>query len=95
MMLDFMYTGHAYNIEPELLVWDLSLDVINGVRRLDLSNYGLASQGRDEDLHTTTWMKNKVKSKLLLNVVIIRKGATIFQLLSSKYNCLTLPTHPV
>jgi len=32
------------------LVLDLLLDVVNGVRRLDLKGDGLAGQGLDEDL---------------------------------------------
>ena len=34
-----------------LLVLDLGLDVLDGVRRLDLKGDGLAGQGLDEDLH--------------------------------------------
>ncbi len=37
-----------------LLVLNLGLDVINGVRGLHLKCDGLAGQGLDEDLHTTT-----------------------------------------
>ena len=33
------------------LVLDLGLDVLNGVRRLDLESDGLASESLDEDLH--------------------------------------------
>ena len=36
------------------LVLDLSLDVLNGVRWLDLKSDGLSGEGLDEDLHTTT-----------------------------------------
>ena len=34
-----------------LLVLDLGLDVVNGVRGLDVESDGLARQGLDEDLH--------------------------------------------
>ena len=34
-----------------LLVLDLGLDVVNGVRGLDIEGDGLAGQGLDEDLH--------------------------------------------
>ena len=34
-----------------LLVLDLGLDIINGVRGLDIEGDGLAGQGLDEDLH--------------------------------------------
>merc|ERR1711874_840640 len=37
-----------------LLVLDLGLDVLNGVRWLDLQGDGLSSQGLDEDLHTSS-----------------------------------------
>jgi len=37
-----------------LLVLDLGLDVLDGVRGLHFQGDGLASQGLDEDLHTTT-----------------------------------------
>ena len=37
-----------------LLVLDLTLDIVNRVRRLDLQSNSLASEGLDEDLHTTT-----------------------------------------
>jgi hypothetical protein len=34
-----------------LLVLDLGLDVVDGVRRLNLEGDGLAGEGLDEDLH--------------------------------------------
>ncbi len=34
-----------------LLVLDLALDVVDGIRRLDLKGDGLASQSLHEDLH--------------------------------------------
>jgi len=37
-----------------LLVLDLSLDVIDGVRGLNIQCDGLAGQGLDEDLHAST-----------------------------------------
>jgi len=66
-----------------LLVLDLGLDVFNRVRGLDLESDGLASQGLDEDLHSTTKSENEVEGGLLLNVVI-GEGSAIFQLLSSE-----------
>ena len=62
---------------------DLGLDVFNRVRGLDLESDGLASQGLDEDLHSTTKSENEVEGGLLLNVVI-GEGSAIFQLLSSE-----------
>merc|ERR1712026_531386 len=37
-----------------LLVLDLSLDVLDGVRGLDLEGDGLTGEGLDEDLHTSS-----------------------------------------
>jgi len=34
-----------------LLVLNLALDVVDGIRRLDLKSDGLAGEGLDEDLH--------------------------------------------
>merc|ERR1719433_1326824 len=65
------------------LVLDLSLDILNGVRRLNLECDGLASQGLDEDLHTSSQSEHEVKSALLLDVVI-REGSSILKLLSSE-----------
>ena len=38
-----------------LLVLDLSLDVVDGVRRLDLESDGLTRKGLDENLHDKTF----------------------------------------
>merc|ERR1711936_1545453 len=65
------------------LVLDLGLDVLDGVRGLNLKSDGLASQGLDEDLHTTTQTKDQMKGGLLLDVVV-GQSAAIFQLLASK-----------
>jgi hypothetical protein len=72
-----------------LLVLDLGLDVVDGVGRLDLKSDGLASEGLDEDLHTTTQTQNKVESRLLLNVVVAQ-GATVFELLASEDKTLLI-----
>jgi len=82
--------------DQSLLVWrnsflvlDLGLHVLDGVRWLHLEGDGLASQGLDEDLHSTTETKNQVKSALLLNVVVA-ESATILQLLTSKDQSLLI-----
>merc|ERR1712102_168261 len=76
--------------DQSLLVWgnaflilDLGLHILNGVRRLNLKSNGLASQGLDKDLHTSSQSENKMESTLLLDV-IVREGSSILQLLSSK-----------
>ncbi|KFV69466.1 hypothetical protein N307_07332, partial [Dryobates pubescens] len=65
------------------LVLDLGLHIFNGVTGLHLQSDGLASQGLHKDLHATPETQDKVESGLLLDVVV-REGATIFQLLASK-----------
>ena len=52
------------------LVLNLGLDVFNGVRWLNIKSDGLASQGLDEDLHTSSQSENQVKGGFLLDVVI-------------------------
>merc|ERR1712210_183529 len=66
-----------------LLVLDLSLDILNGVRWLNLQGDGLASEGLDKDLHTSSQSEHKMKSALLLDVVV-REGSSILKLLASK-----------
>ena len=44
-----------------LLILDLCLDVVNGVRWLNVKSNGLASEGLDEDLHATTKSEDQVK----------------------------------
>merc|ERR1712019_49391 len=71
------------------LVLDLGLDVLNGVRWLNLQGDGLASQGLDKDLHTSSQSKHKMKSAFLLDVVI-GEGSSVLQLLSSKDQSLLI-----
>merc|ERR1719225_2498314 len=66
-----------------LLVLDLGLDILNGVRGLHLKGDGLASESLDKDLHTTSQSEHKMKSALLLDVVV-REGPAILKLLASK-----------
>merc|ERR1712133_262421 len=80
--------------DQSLLVWgnaflvlDLGLDVLNGVRRFNLESDGLASQGLDEDLHTSSQSENQMQGALLLDVVV-RKSSSVLQLLSSEYQSL-------
>jgi hypothetical protein len=46
-----------------LLVLNLLLDILNGVRRLDLKGDGLASQSFDENLHGSRVNKKKNESR--------------------------------
>merc|ERR1719210_51524 len=65
------------------LVLDLGLDILNGVRWLHLQGDGLASQGLDEDLHTSSQSQDQMQGGLLLDIVV-RKSSSIFQLLASE-----------
>ena len=66
-----------------LLVLDLGLDVLDGVRGLNVQSDGLAGEGLHEDLHATTESEDQVEGRLLLDVVV-RKSATILELLASE-----------
>ncbi|KAI2868194.1 hypothetical protein CBS115988_10848 [Aspergillus niger] len=66
-----------------LLILNLSLDVINGIRALHLQRNRLAGKSLHEDLHTTTETKDKVKSGFFLDVVV-GQGTAILQLLTSE-----------
>ena len=72
-----------------LLVLDLGLDVVNGIRRLDIQGDGLSGQSLDKDLHSSTKAENQVESGLLLDVVV-RKSTSVLQLLSSKDQSLLI-----
>ena len=63
-----------------LLVLDLGLDILNGVRRLHLQGDGLPGQCLDEDLHTSSQSQDKMEGGLLLDVVV-REGPAVLQLL--------------
>jgi len=69
------------------LVLDLGLDVLDGVRALDLEGDGLAGESLDENLHTATETEDEMERGFLLDVVI-RKGSAVFELLSSKNETL-------
>ncbi|KFO95746.1 hypothetical protein N300_10230, partial [Calypte anna] len=76
--------------DQPLLIWgnaffilDLGFDIFDGVTGLNLQGDGLACQGLHKDLHATSQTQHQVQSRLLLDVVV-RQGASIFQLLASK-----------
>merc|ERR1711881_544026 len=76
--------------DQSLLIWgnaflvlDLSLDVLNGVGWFDLESDGLASQGLDEDLHTSSQSEHKMEGALLLDVVV-GESSSVLQLLASE-----------
>merc|ERR1711887_266458 len=76
--------------DETLLVWrnsflilDLGLNILDGIAGLHLQSDGLASQGLDKDLHSTSKTKYQMESGLLLNVVVGESSA-ILKLLASK-----------
>ena len=77
-----------------LLVLNLGLDILNGVRRLHLQSDGLASQGLDKDLHTSSQSQHKMEGRLLLDVVV-RESSSILQLLASKDQPLLVWGNPL
>merc|ERR1711976_1012341 len=70
--------------DQSLLVWgntflvlDLGLHILDGVRRFDLKGDGLACEGLDEDLHTSSETEDQVKGGFLLNVVVGQGAAVL------------------
>ena len=66
-----------------LLVLNFGLHIVNGVRALHLKGNGLTRKSLNENLHSSPETKDKVKGRLLLNV-IVSKGPTILKLLPSE-----------
>ena len=66
-----------------LLVLDLGLHVLNGVRWLNIEGDGLSGEGLDEDLHSTSESEDQMESGLLLDVVI-GKGSAVLELLTGE-----------
>ena len=77
-----------------LLVLDLGLHVVDGVRRLHLQRDGLAGEGFHEDLHPSAKTKDKVEGRLLLDVVV-GEGAAVFQLLAGEDETLLVRRNPL
>merc|ERR1719450_1930407 len=82
--------------DKSLLIWwdtflvlDLGLDVLNSVGWLDIEGDGLTSESLDEDLHSSSKSQHKMKSGLLLNVVVA-EGSAVLQLLSGKDESLLI-----
>jgi len=66
-----------------LLILDLGLHVLDGVRCLNIKGDGLASKSLHEDLHTTTEAEHQVKGGLFLDIVVA-EGAAVFKLLTGE-----------
>jgi len=71
------------------LVLNLSFDILNGVRWLYVKSDGLASQGLNEDLHTTSESEDQMKCGFLLDVVV-RESSSILKLFSCKDESLLI-----
>jgi hypothetical protein len=72
-----------------LLVLDLRLNVVDSIRGFDFESDGLAGESLDEDLHTATKTENKMKSRLLLDVVI-GKSSAVLKLLAGEDQTLLI-----
>ena len=66
-----------------LLVLDLLLHSLDGVRGLHFEGDGLSGEGLHENLHTTTETKDQVEGGFFLDVVV-REGAAVLELLASE-----------
>ena len=72
-----------------LLVLNLGLDVLNGVRVLNVQSDSLSSEGLDEDLHTSSESEDQVKSRFFLDVVVSQSSA-VFQLFAGEDESLLI-----
>ena len=70
-----------------LLVLNFGFDIVDCVGRFDFESDGLASEGFDENLHSSTETKDEVEGGFLLNVVV-GKGSTVLELFSGKNQAL-------
>merc|ERR1712132_6285 len=70
-----------------LLVLDLRLHVVNGVRSLHVERDRLAGEGLHEDLHAAAQAQHQVESALLLDVVV-RQRAAVLELLAREDQAL-------
>jgi len=71
------------------LVLDLGLDVLNGVRWLDIESDGFTSESLNEDLHTTSESEDEMEGRFLLDVVV-GESSSILELLSSEDESLLI-----
>ena len=69
------------------LILDLGLDIVDGIRGLNLEGDGLSGESLDEDLHTTTKAEDEMKGRFLLDVVV-GQGAAILKLLAGENQAL-------
>jgi len=72
-----------------LLVLNLGLDIFDGVRSLHFQSNGLAGQGLDKNLHTSTKTEDQMQGGFLLDIVV-RKSTAIFELFAGKDQSLLI-----
>src|SRR5438046_574967 len=72
-----------------LFVLNFRFDIIDGIRGFHFKRNSFPRESFDENLHPSTQAKNKMKSGLLLNI-IIRQGTSIFELFASKDQTLLI-----
>merc|ERR1711997_601795 len=72
-----------------LLILNLSFDIFDAVRSFNLKCNSFASQGFDEDLHSSAKSKDQVQCRLFLDVVV-RKSAAILKLFAGKDQSLLI-----
>jgi len=82
--------------DKSLLIWrntflvlDFGLDIFNGVSWFDIQCNGFSSESFDENLHSTSKSKDKMKSRFLLDVVVGESSA-VLKLLSGKNESLLI-----
>mmetsp|Transcript_3785 Transcript_3785/g.6691 ORF Transcript_3785/g.6691 Transcript_3785/m.6691 type:complete len:265 (-) Transcript_3785:19-813(-) len=72
-----------------LLILNLRLNIVNGIRWLHVQSDGLAREGLDEDLHTAAKTQYQVEGGFLLDVVV-GEGAAVLELLSGEDETLLI-----
>jgi len=82
--------------DQSLLIWrnpflvlNLRFHILNSIGSLYFKSYCLPSQSLHKDLHSTSQSQHKMKSTLLLNIVIWQ-SSPVFQLLSSEDQSLLI-----
>jgi len=72
-----------------LLILDLRLNVVDGVRRLDFEGDGLAGERFDENLHAATKTENEMEGGFFLDVVV-GEGAAVLELFAGEDEALLI-----
>merc|ERR1711990_972521 len=71
------------------LILDLGLDILDGIRWLNVKSDSFTSQGLDEDLHTTSESEDQMEGGFLLDVVV-GEGSSILKLLTGEDKSLLI-----